>query len=144
MRYAQTIDDVLSAINSSEEISVTASAEGDSLKLTDSSGQTSANLRVQEVSGGTTAAGLGLASINVSANSATGSDLLSLSSSVEINRLNDGSGLSIRSSVPDLQFSLRDQSTLNIQFSGSEKSLGDVVSRINTVATGKIEAKIRR
>lgn len=142
LRYAQTIDDVLNAINSSEEISVSASVEGDTLKLTDSSGQTSANLRVQEVSGGTTAAGLGLASINVAANSATGSDLLSLSSSVAINRLNDGSGLSIRSSVPDLQFSLRDQSTLNIQFSGSEKNLGDVVSRINTVATGKVEAKI--
>lgn len=142
LRFAQTIDDVLKAINDNEEISVTASVVGDSLKLADSSGQTAANLRVQEVAGGTTAAGLGLGSVNVAANSATGSDVLSLSSGLDIGRLNDGSGLSIRGSVADLQFSLRNQTTLDVQFTGSEKTLGDVVSRINTVAAGKIEAKI--
>lgn len=142
LRYAQTIDDVLKAINDNEEISVTASVVGDSLKLTDSSGQTAANLRVQEVGSGTTAAGLGLSGVNVAANSATGSDVLSLSSGVEIGRLNDGSGLSIRSSVADLRFSLRDQTTLDLQFTGAEKTLGDLVNRINTVAAGKIEAKI--
>jgi flagellar hook-associated protein 2 len=142
LRFAQTIDDVLTAINGSEDISVTASVVGDSIKLTDDSGQAAANLRVQEVSGGTTAAGLGLSGINAAANTATGADVLSLSSGVEVGRLNDGSGLSIRSSVADLQFTFRDQTTLDLQFTGSEKSLGDVLSRINTVAAGKIEAKI--
>lgn len=142
LRFAQTIDDVLAAINSNEDISVKASAVGDSLKLTDQTGQTTSNLRVQEVSGGATAAGLGLSTVNAAANSATGADIFTLSSGLEVGRLNDGSGLSIRSSVADLQFSLRDQSTLNVQFNGTEKSLGDVINRINLTGAGKIEAKI--
>ena len=48
-----------------------AAAAGDQLVLRDTSGGTG-NLRVQEVSGGTTAADLGLAGINVAADEATG------------------------------------------------------------------------
>jgi flagellar hook-associated protein 2 len=142
LRFAQTIDDVLIAINSNSDISVNATASGDSIELTDLTGQTSANLRVQEVSGGTTAAGLGLASVNVASSTATGGDIFSLSSSTDVNRLNDGSGLSVRSSVADLQISFRDQSSINVHFNGTEKSLGDVMDRINNVGAGKIEAKI--
>ncbi len=142
LRFAQNIDDVLAAINTNEDISVKASVVGDSIKLTDQTGQTTSNLKVQEVTGGTTAAGLGLSTVNVAANSATGADVFSLNSALDIGRLNDGSGLSIRSSVADLQFSLRDQTTLDIQFTGNEKSLGDVINRINITGIGKIEAKI--
>ncbi|HZN36986.1 MAG TPA: flagellar cap protein FliD N-terminal domain-containing protein, partial [Pirellulaceae bacterium] len=74
LRYAQTIDDVLAAINASDEIAVRATAAGDHLVLSDSSGGTG-NLRVQEVGDGTTAADLGLDGINVAAGEAGGTDL---------------------------------------------------------------------
>ena len=64
LRAARTVDDVLNAINSTQGIDVTASTDGDSIKLTDNTGE-SGNLKVQEVSGGHTAADLGLAGINV-------------------------------------------------------------------------------
>src|SRR3989304_1399159 len=69
-----TVDDVRDAINTNSAISVTASVSGDAIKLTDTSGG-SGNLRVQNVGDGTTATGLGLASINVAASTATGSDV---------------------------------------------------------------------
>ncbi|MCA9270894.1 MAG: hypothetical protein KDA41_20580, partial [Planctomycetales bacterium] len=65
LRYALNIDDVLEAINTSEKINVTAVAEGDAIRLVDNTGATTANLSVAEVSGGSTAADLGLAGINV-------------------------------------------------------------------------------
>lgn len=142
LRYAENIQDVLDAINSNENISVRATVEGDAIRLTDQSGLTTTNLRVQEVAGGTTAADLGLASINAAADTAVGGDILSLSRSLSLNKLNDGAGITLRSGVAELQFSLRDQSTLDIQFSGTEKTLGDLLDRINSVGEGKIEAKI--
>src|SRR3954447_23645657 len=54
LSYARTIDDVLNAINGSTDINVTATAVGDSFRLTDNSSGTG-NLKVQEVSGGKTA-----------------------------------------------------------------------------------------
>ncbi|MCL4193326.1 MAG: hypothetical protein KJZ87_16440, partial [Thermoguttaceae bacterium] len=45
---AQTIDDVLAAINGNTTINVTAEAVGDAIRLTDNTGQTAANLKVME------------------------------------------------------------------------------------------------
>ena len=56
----QNIGDVVNAINSTAGIHVQAALVGDHLQLTDTSGASSSNLKVQEVSGGTTAASLGL------------------------------------------------------------------------------------
>src|SRR5262245_33731689 len=56
LRYARTIDDVLSAINDNHNIDVSAVAVGDHIRLSDKTGQAAANLRVQEVGGGSTAA----------------------------------------------------------------------------------------
>ena len=47
LRFARSVDDVLRAINSSATIDVTATADGDSFKLTDTSGQTESNLIVE-------------------------------------------------------------------------------------------------
>ena len=76
LRYAVTIDDVLNEINSNSTINVTAEAVGDSIQLTDNTGQSTSNLFVQEVGSGTTAASLGLAGINVANATATGSDIV--------------------------------------------------------------------
>src|SRR5438477_8571671 len=86
LRYVQTIDDVLGAINGADGIDVKAEAVGDQLVLHDNSGG-AGNLHVQEVSGGSTAADLGLAAINVAANDATGQDLVSLYSGLRIDQL---------------------------------------------------------
>jgi flagellar hook-associated protein 2 len=110
LRVAKTVDDVLRAINSNQVIDVTASVEGDSFVLTDSSGGTG-TLRVQEVSGGTTAASLGLSGINVAADSATGSDVVQLGTATRLTALNDGNGVDLRSGA-DLAVTLRDGTTL--------------------------------
>lgn len=147
LRYAQSIDDVLEAINSTDDISVRAEAVGDRLKLVDTSGG-SGNLKVGEVSGGTTAASLGLATINVAADSATGQDILRLFEGLELGRLNDGNGVSIRAALPDLHVTLRDGTSLDIDFRAlttgarQEKTLGDLLATINEADPAKLKAEI--
>jgi flagellar capping protein FliD len=115
LRYARTVDDVLSAINNNSTIQVTASVEGDAIKLTDRSGETLTNLRVNEVGvGGKTAEALGLADIDVAESSATGVDIVKLGRSVQLAALNDGLGVRISETLPDLKVSLRDGTTLEI------------------------------
>ncbi|WP_254513169.1 flagellar filament capping protein FliD [Anatilimnocola floriformis] len=146
LRYAQTIDDVVNAINSTDTADITASVEGDRLKITDRSGG-SGNLRVQEVSGGSTAADLGLSGINVAANSATGNDVLKLQSDLALSQLNDGNGLSIRTGVSDLNVTLRDGTSLSVDFNRvspprTEKTLGDLINTINEADPTKLRAEI--
>ncbi len=108
LRFAKTIDDVLDAINSNQEIAVTVVTNGDSLQLVDGTGQTASNLKVEEVGAGSTATDLGLAGINAAADEASGLDLLSLHEDLALDRLNDGNGLSISSVLPDLTVNFRD------------------------------------
>ena len=61
----QTIDDVLDAINNAARISVRPSPDGDHIRLIDTTGQSAANLKVQEVGGGQHGGLAGLAGINV-------------------------------------------------------------------------------
>ena len=77
LRIARTVDDVLRAINNNTSASVTAAVDGDRLVLTDTSGG-SGNLKVQDIGTGKTALDLGLAGINVAANTATGADVFQL------------------------------------------------------------------
>jgi len=140
LRTATTIDDVLAAINSTGSIDVTASVEGDSIKLTDNSGGTG-NLRVREVGLGTTAADLGLADINIAADETTGGDLLSLHTGTQLTTLNDGSGVRLRSGIVDLVVDLADETELSIDL-GDATSLGEVVDAINAADPAKLTAAI--
>lgn len=115
LRYALTTDDVLTAINQDESINVTAKLVGDRIVLTDSSGG-SGNLRVDEVTGGQTAAGLGLAGINIASNTATGQDILRLHDGLDLSKLNDGNGVKLNKALPDLSVTLRDGTSLEIDF----------------------------
>ncbi len=72
---ANTIDDVISAINNATKVRVSATTSGDSIQLRDLTGATATNLRVTEVGNGETAADLGLRGIDVAASSATGTDI---------------------------------------------------------------------
>jgi flagellar hook-associated protein 2 len=116
LRLVHSVEDVLQTINSSETINVRAVTEGDRIRLIDGTGQTAGNLRVQEVSGGTTAASLGLAGIDAAANSAVGSDVLRLHAGLALNQLNDGIGLAMHSSLADLRVTLKDGSSVDIDF----------------------------
>ena len=147
---AQSLDDVLDAINNNGTINVTASAVGDRITLQDNTGQTASNLRVQEVGRGTTAASLGLAGINVASVEATGQDVLRLTENTPLAELNDGNGVLTSTVLPDVSYSLRDGTTGNIDFSSlssngktsSQTALGDVLDVINGAAAGKLKAEI--
>lgn len=139
LSFARSVDDVLEAISNNSDISVTAVAAGDAFKLIDTSGG-SGNLKVQEVSGGTTAADLGLAGIDVAANTATGADAFTLHADTDLSLLNDGTGVQLRSGN-DLSITLADGSTLDIDL-GDAKTLEDVLEEINAASPTKLTAEI--
>ncbi len=147
---AQNIDDVLAAINGNTTINVTAEAAGDAIRLTDNTGQTSANLKVMEL-GGTTAASLGLAGIDAAASTATGQDIVRLGTNIQLSALNDGAGVSVNRVLADIRVQLNDSTTVDIDLSpiasggtevDAEVTLGDVIERINAAAPGKLQAEI--
>ena len=150
LRFAVNIDDVLTAINEADGINVTAVADGDRIKLIDQTGQTDSNLRVTEVSGGSTASDLGLATIDVASDEATGDDVLSLHNDLLLSQLNDGNGISLRQGVEDLTVTFRDDSTaLNIDLSDlaspenrDSATLGDLVDAINAADPARLQAAI--
>ncbi len=147
----QTVDDVLEAINSATSINVTAVANGDCIRLVDNTGLTTSNLMVQEVGGGTTAASLGLAGINVAASVADGEDMIELSRDVDIDALNDGNGVSVSTSLADISYHLRDGTEGTIDLSpiipgGStvdkEMTLGEVMDVVNAAAPDKLRVEV--
>lgn len=141
LSFAQSVDDVVRAINSSADASVVAATDGDSFTLTDNSGG-SGNLRVQEVGSGTTAASLGLAGINVAANQITGSDVLQLYAGTRLASLNDGNGVEItKEGVADLLVTVSDGTALSIDLHDAT-TLGDVVAQISAARPTKLSASI--
>jgi flagellar hook-associated protein 2 len=136
---ARTVDDVLDAINGNTDINVTATAVGDTFKLTDGSGGTG-NLKVQEVSSGKTASSLGLAGIDVAGPTATGNDVFTLSAKTLLSSLNDGAGVQLKTGN-DLSFTFADGSSLVLDLAGA-KTLGDVVNVINAGSPGQLSASI--
>ncbi len=133
LRAAQTVEDVLLAINSTTGIRVTAATRGDAIVLTDDSGG-NGSLSVEDIGLGTTASDLGLADGNFSGGELTGLDRYTLHSGTRLDALNDGAGVRISddlTDVDDLTFSLRDgTTTFGVDLSGST-TLGDVVDAIN-------------
>ncbi|MBN2025065.1 MAG: flagellar filament capping protein FliD [Pirellulales bacterium] len=153
---AQTLDDVIEAINNNTSINVTATAHGDGLRLTDNTGQSTANLRVQEVSGGTTAASLGLAGVNAAASVVDGEDIVWLHDDLALDALNDGNGVRIgdynfANTMANLRYTLRDGTTADVNFypadaagteNGGQLTLGDVIEAFNQIAPDKLRAEI--
>ncbi|GAB4129890.1 MAG: flagellar filament capping protein FliD [Thermogutta sp.] len=147
----QTLEDVLAAINGNTRISVQAEAVGDHIRLTDRTGMSLTNLRVQEIGGGSTAASLGLAGIDVAASSADGNSIVFVTGDTHLSQLNDGMGVGFHYSLPEISFQLRDGTTGVIDFNalipgGSEhqqqRTLADVVQTINQASPDKLRAEI--
>ncbi len=142
---AQTVDDVLSAINGNDFLNVVASVNGDQIVLDDLTGQTTSNLQVQDLGLGTTAADLGLANIDVAADTATGTDIVSLFDGLDISVLNGGNGVGFQRELADLQVTVGDGTQLSVDFqagTNNEKTLGDLVETINAVDPTKLRAEI--
>lgn len=141
LTYARTVDDVLEAINENGDIAVTAVIDGDAIRLVDGSGG-SGNLIVAEVSGGTTAADLGLAGINAAANEATGGDVYELFAGLRLSRLNDGNGVELTGAgVDDIDVTFSDGTEVAIDL-GDASTLSDVLEAINAADPTRLSAAI--
>ncbi len=143
LRFAQTVNDVVDAINKADGIQVVASVDGDRFKITDTSSG-AGTLSVGEVAGGTTASDLGLSAISTSDSSATGTSIQSLSNRTPLGALLDKRGLVFPSSGAALKFDLRngDSVELTIKLNPNNSSLGDLISAINTAGDGQLAASI--
>ncbi len=144
---AQTLGDVLQAINQNTQVTVAASIRGDSIALTDLSGGPG-RLRVQEV-GSQTAASLGLAGINVEGDTAIGTNIVWLSESMPLSVLNDGRGVRFNRYVADLDFTLRDGTQGQIDLAplvngtvSEPQTIGDLLRQFNEAAPGKLQLEI--
>ncbi len=151
LTYAQNIDDVLNAINSAGTINVTASAVDGHIQLTDNTGQTVSDLKVQEVGNGSTAASLGLAGIDVAGTTASGQNIYTLSNNIQLSALNDGMGVRTNTALPDITYTLHDGTSGTIDLSPilpnsstvqKESTLGDIANEISSQTNGKLQLSI--
>ncbi|MDZ4851366.1 MAG: flagellar filament capping protein FliD [Pirellulaceae bacterium] len=141
---AVTIEDVVKKINSTDGLKVNAKTDGDRIVLTDISGSTTSNLKVEEVDSGRTAAELGFSGIDVASSSATGDDLVFLTSSTRLHTLRDGRGIAFGSG-DDLNVTLKDGTSLNIDLNATKApaTIGQMLTAINAVNSTKLEARIQ-
>ncbi len=151
---AQTVDDVLQAINSAGLINVTAVADDGHFRLIDNTGQSVTTLKVQEVGSSSTAASLGLTTLN--ATTGAGQDVLQLYTGMSLDALNDGAGVDrTGTTMSDIQYTLADGTTtgqirlstlttssLGLTTVTKMTTLGEVIDAINTQSGGKLQASI--
>ena len=147
----RSVDDVLEAINADTTVEVTAVAQSGGFRLIDNTGQTASNLKVEEVSGGTTAQSLGLGGIDVAGNTADGLEMIRLYDDISLDALNDGSGVLVDQVLEDIEYELSDGTTGQIDLSpilsGSstvvrEQTLGEMLEVINAAEPDKLRAEI--
>lgn len=144
LRFAHTSADVVDAINGASDIRVTAKLEGDHFTLIDSSGG-SGTLSVSEVGNGVTARDLGLSTIAANSNSASGTDVVSISRTTSLRSLLDGRGVRLGNGTsPALTVALKDGSNIDVTTSlaSNSSSVGQLIDAINTAGSGKLRASI--
>ncbi len=136
---AVTIDDVVNTINSSLNINVRASLDGDQLQIIDQTGLTTTDLRVQDVGLTTTATSLGLAGTGTD-DTLTGTAINTVGVNTLLSELNDGNGVRTESGLDDLSIT-SGGTTYDISLSSAE-TLEDVIDTINTATAGNVTAAI--
>lgn len=171
LRYAETMDDVIKAINDNTDIDVYASIDGYCLTMTDESGGTG-TLSVRDVSGGSTAKSLGFYNstsggdtTTSTGSSITGHKIQYVSGKTALSTLNDGNGIELDKYLPDIKYTLRDGTTGTIDFNKiitytdaereaadeageilpthkTEQTLEDIIATINADGQGKLTASI--
>lgn len=126
---AITIDDVLDGINETVDLGVTASAVNGKLILEDVTGSTATNLQVVDLNGGSAAADLGIDK-SVADDTLTGNSVFEIDETFSLDQVNDGNGLFLTETAPDIKFTLKDDSEFEVTLDGSV-TLKDVVDKIN-------------
>ena len=143
LSFARTIDDVLAAINDNSEINVTASIEGDRIKLTDNTGGTG-NLVVKDVGGGTTAAGPGTGRHQRHRIARPRAPTSSRSTRGPSSRRSTTARACESCRTPTTSaFSLADGTTLTVNLDGA-LNLGDVITKINAASPAQALGGDRR
>lgn len=121
------VQEVLEAVNNNDSIDVTATlnADGNGINIVGNSG--SGNMTIAEVSGGSTAADLGILEESGAA-SIKGDAVYYITESTNLNLLNDGLGVRTVSG-DDIQISMRDNTTIDIDLSDATR-ISDVINAI--------------
>lgn len=133
---AATLGDVLEAINSNYTVGVKASAVGDKIVLTDTTGRATGTISVAEIANGNTAADLGILGSATDA-PLVGKDINNITANTSLDLLNDRNGIDRLPQMegtgpksPDVVITRRDGTSLKINL-GSANTLGDVLNAIN-------------
>lgn len=114
---AVTVDDVLEAINSNGTAQVKASVSGGKFVITDNSG---GSVTVADATGSTTATSLGIA--GSATGTINGSTVYYLASGTSLASLNDGNGVSIKSSSSETAFNF----TIKVNSTSYQINVGEV------------------
>jgi len=138
-----TVDDVLTAINTTVGISVTARIKDDGFVIQDNTGSTTAVLNVTDVdaSGITTALGLDVASVG---NVLEGNQANFISMETPLSLLDDGQGVEINGAFNAhlrIQYQNMGLEHVDIDLTGAT-TIGDVISAINTQTDHAVTAAI--
>lgn len=132
---ASTLADVINAINGAGlGLNASVNAAGDGIQINDTTGQTTSNLIIADVGGGSTAADLKIAS-NAAANSVNSGDLNEryISENTRLSQLNGGVG------IQPGKFQITDSAGKSalVDLTGSNiQTVGDVITAINTSGVG--------
>lgn len=137
LRGVATVQDVLDEINTSSDVSVTASADAGRLVIRDNAGG-GGTLKVENSGSDATAASLGIAGSAVTTTSGQfifGTQIGTVDGSTSLRLLNDGLGVR---QAAGTDFSITDAHgiTFAVDLQGSDNTLQKVVDRLNTAATG--------
>ncbi len=118
LRAATDVAGVLDAINAQAGINVRARVQGDRIVITDNTGQTTGNLVISDVGNGLAAQDLGIAGIHA-AGEVTGHQLMYLTETTGLSRLNDGTGVRVDGLAADLRFGLKSGDSFDVSLSGN-------------------------
>lgn len=137
---AVTLDDVVEAINSTVNINVQASLDGQALSIADDTGLTTTNFRIQDVGLTDTATSLGVAQ-NLAADTITGSDIRTIGRKTAVASLNDDNGVGIKSGLSDIRVTDRDGTTHDINLDGIT-TVDDLIDTFDAATGGAVTLDI--
>ena len=143
----RTINDVMQVINDAE-VTIKATTVGDAIRLTDLTGSTASNLKVEQLGDHETAADLGLWGVDLAASTVTGIDLdipvttLALRGAA-LSELNGGQGLGPLTNL-DINLSDGTNASVDLSTAGNTAEIVDAIDaaglalivRVNEAGTG--------
>ncbi|MEM1109312.1 MAG: flagellar filament capping protein FliD [Planctomycetota bacterium] len=133
-----TVNDVVDQLNRATGVNILAEIDGDSLRITDVTGQADNDLIIQDVGAGGTATSLGLVGSS-STGDITGTAINTVGRDTFVSSLNDGNGIRSASGIDDLNITTNGGGSFNINLSNA-LTLEDVIDTIETATAGDVTA----